>query len=653
MLCYNVNISDVTWRSNLIIIVKKFLCNKFNENNDAVGQYIIPRGSSLNRKQFHCLMRFLNNENVVNCSGIIYTYCKKSCYDLQLALQLNGVLTLSYTSEITHHSKKTKQEVWMNGQIKIMIATSAFGLGIDKPDTKFVVIYELPDSMDTLVQMIGRAGRNGEKAYGLIFYSFGDYQAIRGNMNRTLTLRRKNGSSTLENRVLKQSMLRDFFAQIIFLENMDKCRHGMIMNYYDHKAIPVMCSDKCDNCDIRRTDQLQLISNGYNMIADFVEQCNALKNAPTLTMNIAILLLTGEMCDSVEPAVAMLPAYGCFMMCRKSIVSYLLLQALERKIIDMDFVEDNSADYRDHIVLVKSYNMDHDQQLDAHVPVYVNTLSENDNFTSYARRIVRKFLWRLFVRESVARNIPLLQLRKRYNLNAISKEQPVTHQMMRGLANVSEFEYLPTFLLEGLDFIDYMNDYINNITVHSQRYFGQLEDFIMFERTRLTLGSNHSSQHEMKTIVKKALPENGLNTIKELLAAYLKVPTHPGRTRIMSKLQPLFKKLIKSFIDQFYRKLSNHETDKKTTNMTNNDRYFALRFVANYNFTNDELPTVVMLLRDHCKRFINRSINTILKMIRNKESIKFVPNEDLVTRNYLLQLEEAQYFHALNLGIRT
>ncbi|KAL7289093.1 hypothetical protein TKK_0017043 [Trichogramma kaykai] len=347
---------DVTWRSNLIIIVKKFLCNKFNENNDAVGQYIIPRGSSLNRKQFHCLMRFLNNENVVNCSGIIYTYCKKSCYDLQLALQLNGVLTLSYTSEITHHSKKTKQEVWMNGQIKIMIATSAFGLGIDKPDTKFVVIYELPDSMDTLVQMIGRAGRNGEKAYGLIFYSFGDYQAIRGNMNRTLTLRRKNGSSTLENRVLKQSMLRDFFAQIIFLENMDKCRH----------------------------DQLQLISNGYNMIADFVEQCNALKNAPTLTMNIAILLLTGEMCDSVEPAVAMLPAYGCFMMCRKSIVSYLLLQALERKIIDMDFVEDNSADYRDHIVLVKSYNMDHDQQVEHQSENISDTVSVNSDASAMA-----------------------------------------------------------------------------------------------------------------------------------------------------------------------------------------------------------------------------------------------------------------------------
>uniref|UniRef100_A0ABD2XT00 DNA 3'-5' helicase n=1 Tax=Trichogramma kaykai TaxID=54128 RepID=A0ABD2XT00_9HYME len=94
-----------------------------------------------------------------------------------MALQLNGILSLSYTTELSIHSKKNKQDVWMHGQIKIMIATSAFGMGIDKPDTKFVVIYELPDSMDTLVQMIGRAGRNGEKAYGLILYSFGDYQA--------------------------------------------------------------------------------------------------------------------------------------------------------------------------------------------------------------------------------------------------------------------------------------------------------------------------------------------------------------------------------------------------------------------------------------------------------------------------------------------
>ncbi|KAL7304595.1 hypothetical protein TKK_0002850 [Trichogramma kaykai] len=231
-------------------------------------------------KQFYSLMRFMTNENVINSSGIIYTYCKRTCYDLQLALQLNGILSLSYTTELSIHSKKNKQDVWMHGQIKIMIATSAFGMGIDKPDTKFVVIYELPDSMDTLVQMIGRAGRNGEKAYGLILYSFGDYQAVRGNINRTLTTRRKEGSSTLELRYLKLSMLRDFFDQIIFLENMDKCLHGMTMNYYYINCLPIICLDKCDNCEIRRTDQLQHIRNGYNLVADFIRDCHALSNSP-------------------------------------------------------------------------------------------------------------------------------------------------------------------------------------------------------------------------------------------------------------------------------------------------------------------------------------------------------------------------------------
>ncbi|CAB0034701.1 unnamed protein product [Trichogramma brassicae] len=168
---------------------------------------------------------------------------------------------------------------------------------------------------------------------------------VRGNVNRTITQRRHQGSSPLELRELKISMIRDFFAQIVFLENLDKCRHGMIMNYYENNAIPVICANRCDNCELRRADELFHINEGYNIVVDFIRECHSLSKSPVLTMNVVIMLLTGEQCDAVQPKVAWLPGYGTFMMCRKSIVAYLLMQALERKLLCMDFVDTSSDDF--------------------------------------------------------------------------------------------------------------------------------------------------------------------------------------------------------------------------------------------------------------------------------------------------------------------
>ena len=107
-------------------------------------------------------------------TGIIYTASVRSANELYDYLKDHGVSTGHYHGKMKIREREQVQQAFMRGEHKVMIATKAFGLGIDKPDIRFVYHFEFPDSLETYYQEAGRAGRDGDPAHALLFYRLED-----------------------------------------------------------------------------------------------------------------------------------------------------------------------------------------------------------------------------------------------------------------------------------------------------------------------------------------------------------------------------------------------------------------------------------------------------------------------------------------------
>ncbi len=108
-------------------------------------------------------------------SGLIYVKNRRKTADIASFLSQNGISADHYHAGLEHSVRTEKQAAWKNNQTKVMVCTNAFGMGIDKPDVRFVIHEQKPDSLEAYYQEAGRAGRDGQKAFAILLYHASDF----------------------------------------------------------------------------------------------------------------------------------------------------------------------------------------------------------------------------------------------------------------------------------------------------------------------------------------------------------------------------------------------------------------------------------------------------------------------------------------------
>lgn len=133
--------------------------------------YIVRRATDKYTELVHIL-------NSVNGSAIVYVRSRRHAKELAQLMDAAGMSATFYHAGLDHAIKDQRQKAWQSDEARIMVATNAFGMGIDKPDVRVVVHFDCPDSIEAYFQEAGRAGRDGRKAYAVLLYNDGDERKL-------------------------------------------------------------------------------------------------------------------------------------------------------------------------------------------------------------------------------------------------------------------------------------------------------------------------------------------------------------------------------------------------------------------------------------------------------------------------------------------
>ncbi len=145
-------------RENLVYWVKK--------TNDKLGQ----------------LLKYIRK---IQGTGIVYVRSRRLTEQIAYFLKENGISADFYHAGLAHRVKEHRQNAWKNDKIRIIVATNAFGMGIDKPDVRFVIHLDLPDSLEAYYQEAGRGGRDRKTAYAIMLYNEADIDKLRANVEKS------------------------------------------------------------------------------------------------------------------------------------------------------------------------------------------------------------------------------------------------------------------------------------------------------------------------------------------------------------------------------------------------------------------------------------------------------------------------------------
>lgn len=187
----------------------------------------------------------------LNQSAILYAFSRNKCEEISNLLLEFGVKSDFYHAGLSAKKRNEIQTSWLDGELQIICATIAFGMGIDKPNVRVVYHFNLPKTIEGYYQEIGRGGRDGERSDCIFYYNENDPIVYKQMTDKKSKQIRETESVFREKKLeMAKNEMQKMYDMIGFIENQTDCRHILLANYFGEKRKEKIgfCGDLCDSC---------------------------------------------------------------------------------------------------------------------------------------------------------------------------------------------------------------------------------------------------------------------------------------------------------------------------------------------------------------------------------------------------------------------
>ncbi|MGB1206987.1 MAG: DNA helicase RecQ [Chitinophagales bacterium] len=400
---------DIT--KNLHMVRPDVYVSSFNRDN--LYYEIRPKGKK--EQVSRQIVQFVKQNE--GKSGIIYCLNRKTTEEIAEVLMANGIRAAAYHAGLDASTRSDRQDNFLMEDVEVIVATIAFGMGIDKPDVRFVIHYNMPKSLENYYQETGRAGRDGLEGNCLGFFSYRDMNKLEKFMRDKSVAEREVGGQHLE--------------EVVNYSELAGCRREFLLNYFGEKYV---CdrTGMCDNC---RTPREQIETKDEVVLA--LESVLALRENFTTKYVIQFLLGsdTQEMKDFRHDQ---LPQYGKGkhkdkIFWRSVIIQILLTGLLRKDIENYGLLKVEPLGYE---FLKKPYSVE--------VAMNHNFAEEIQNYTAIQQRTgaldptLYKMLKDLRKEVAKAKNVPTYVVFQDRSLEEMSTYYPVSRKELAKITGVSD-----------------------------------------------------------------------------------------------------------------------------------------------------------------------------------------------------------------------
>lgn len=233
-----------------------------------------------------------------NQCGIVYCLSRKTCEDVAKSLTAKyRIKAHHYHAAMDSDMKADVQKKWQMGQYHVIVATIAFGMGIDKPDVRFVIHHSIPKSLEGYYQETGRAGRDGKRSGCFLYYGYRDSTTLKRMIDK--------GDGSYEQKGRQKLMLRNV---VQFCENRSDCRRVQVLAYFNEQFRREDCNNTCDNCKSDLVFEEHDVSEHASWAIKIVRHFCSLK--AQVTVLYCVDVLRGDLKKPKDPSHRQAPGYG-------------------------------------------------------------------------------------------------------------------------------------------------------------------------------------------------------------------------------------------------------------------------------------------------------------------------------------------------------